>query len=586
MRTLSGTLLALASTAIPAWADVAYHIDIDQPDHHLAQVSVTFPTAQAGSFKVQMPNWRTGRYTLLPMADGVRKFEAVDDHGNPLAWQKTARATWSVELDTPSEVTVRYQVHATELGDRSRHIDDTHAYLDASGVFMYSPTFRDEPLSVALDVPKGWRSVSGMDSKGEHHFVAPNYDVLVDSPIETGIHQDFAFTVDGREYELVIWGEGNYDTELMVADLKALVAAGGAYYHHDYPYERYVFMVHATTGVRGATEHLNSTVIQRPRWTFAKREEYLSFISTASHELVHTWNVKAYRPQGLVPYGYQSENYTPLLWLAEGGTSYLQNIWLVQAGVMSVDEYLKDMAKRLVRHQATPGREQQSVAEASFDNWIARSGDYGTNHSVSIYSEGFLANWALDFWLRDGDSGIDDLHRALYQEHRLPGAYDNAKLKALLTRLGNRDVSEFWAGHIDGAMALDVDGLLAQAGLVLKQDDEQKLDLGLSHDNDGKLTRVRRDGAAWQAGLTPGDQLVALDGQRFDAKLWSQTLAQHQAGQTIKVTVFRRDRLMERELVLGSQPKGKAKIVPLDAVTPEQKARFKAWLGVDWPFAG
>ncbi|HBF45198.1 MAG TPA: hypothetical protein DDW91_01290, partial [Shewanella frigidimarina] len=54
-------------------------------------------------------------------------------------------------------------------------------------------------------------------------------------------------------------------------------------------------------------------------------EDYLRFISTASHEFIHTWNVKAYRPQGLVPYDYQSENMTDLLWMAEGSTSYFQN---------------------------------------------------------------------------------------------------------------------------------------------------------------------------------------------------------------------------------------------------------------------
>ncbi|MBY5992765.1 M61 family metallopeptidase [Ferrimonas balearica] len=585
MKILPGTLWAAALLATPAWGDVAYRIHIDNPDHHSAQVQAQFPSRAAGTLEVKLPNWRTGRYQLLPLADGIRGFEALGSDGQPLAWQKTARATWAIALPKATEVTVRYQVHANELKDRSRHIDDTHAYLDASGVFMYSPQFRQEPVSVELEVPSGWRSVSGMDGDGAHRFVAPDYDVLVDSPIETGIHQDFAFEVDGRQYELVIWGEGNYDTELMVNDLKALVAAGGAYFGSDYPYERYVFMVHATTGVRGATEHLNSTVIQRPRWSFAKREDYLSFIATASHELVHTWNVKAYRPQGLVPYNYQSDNYTPLLWLAEGGTSYLQNLWLVRAGVMTVEEYLKDLAKRLVRHGQTPGRELQSVAEASFDNWIARGGDYGTNHSVSIYSEGFLANWALDFWLRDGDSGIEQLHRALYRDHRLPGAYNDDQLKRLVSTLGGRSAEPFWQSHIDGPLQLDSQALLAQAGLTLTLDEQRKLDLGLTTDGEGgAITRVRRDGPAWQAGLTAGDQLVAIDGQRWDPKAWEQTLARYQAGQSVTVTVFRRDRLMTRTLELAEQPKGPAKIQPLESVTGAQKARFEAWLGVDWPY--
>ena len=92
------------------------------------------------------------------------------------------------------------------------------------------------------------------------------WDVLVDSPIETGINKHFAFEQDGRDYEVVFWGEGNYDTEQTVADLEKLVATGDSIWS-SYPYERYVFMIHATSGAGGATEHKNSTIIQRPRYS-------------------------------------------------------------------------------------------------------------------------------------------------------------------------------------------------------------------------------------------------------------------------------------------------------------------------------
>lgn len=98
-------------------------------------------------------------------------------------------------------------------------------------------------------------------------------------------------------------------------------------------------MVHATSGAGGATEHLNSTVIQLPRFSFRERKDYLRFISTASHEFIHTWNVKAYRPAGLVPYDYQHENMTELLWIAEGSTSYFQGQLLLRAGVMTPKEF-------------------------------------------------------------------------------------------------------------------------------------------------------------------------------------------------------------------------------------------------------
>ena len=141
--------------------------------------------------------------------------------------KKINASTWRVHLNDPTSVKIDYQVYANELGKRARHIDDSHAFIDASGFFMFSESFRQEPVTVNLDVPKAWRSVSGMDNAGsKNSFKAADYDVLVDSPIETGINKLHKFEVDGRDYELVIWGEGNYDVDLMLTDLKKLVKTG------------------------------------------------------------------------------------------------------------------------------------------------------------------------------------------------------------------------------------------------------------------------------------------------------------------------------------------------------------------------
>lgn len=72
-------LSALGSTTV--LADVDYKIDLSQPEHHLAQVSVTFPEANAGELTVNLPVWRTGKYQVLPLSDGVRLFTAKDSQG-------------------------------------------------------------------------------------------------------------------------------------------------------------------------------------------------------------------------------------------------------------------------------------------------------------------------------------------------------------------------------------------------------------------------------------------------------------------------------------------------------------------------
>ncbi|GGQ22106.1 M61 family metallopeptidase [Shewanella litoralis] len=587
----TSVLLSMCFTT-SALADVDYYIDINQPAHHLAQVSVSFPKTESTQLTVNLPVWRTGRYQVLPVADGVRLFEATDSKGKVLPWQRTASGEWTISLTQPTAVKVTYQLHANELADRLRHIDESHAYLDASGVLMYSPEFRQEPVTVDMKVPKGWKSFSGMEKgRGSHSFKAANYDVLADSPIETGINQDFSFEADGREYEVVFWGEGNYDTEQILTDLRKISGQASMIWD-DYPFERYVYMVHATSGARGATEHLNSTVIQLPRFNFREREDYLRFISTASHEFIHTWNVKSYRPQGLVPYDYQSENMSDLLWVAEGSTSYFQNQLLLRAGVITAKEFFDDLSLRIVLNEHNPGRDTQSVAEASLGQWSSTWGDYAINHSVNIYSEGYLASMALDFSvIQDSElaHSYRDVHKALYQDFKIPMGYNVADVQNILTTLTGKDYQPWWQKFVNQPFSLEFDTLLAQAGLVTTYGDKPKTQvdtgIGLSGlHGDLVLATVAKNSPAWKAGLTAGDELLAVNDLKVTADAFAKRFDDFKPGDKVKLTVFSNDRLKEVSMVLGEQPKGELSIQALESVTTEQKAFFKAWLGIDWPF--
>ncbi|WP_065188026.1 M61 family metallopeptidase [Shewanella woodyi] len=576
--------------SLSAQAEVQYRIDLNQSQHHLAQVEVSFPQSSAEQLEVQLPVWRTGKYQVLPLADGVRFFTAKDNKGNVLPVTRTASGEWQVALSQPTSVSISYQLYLNKLGQRVGHIDASHAFLDASGTFVYSPEFRYEPIEVEMSVPSNWQSHSGMDSGEEAHtFVADNYDVLVDSPIETGVNQLRRFSADGRDYELVIWGEGNYDIEKMVTDLTKLSGEADAIWD-GYPFERYVYMVHATSGASGATEHLNSTIIQRPRFSYREREDYLGFIKTASHEFIHTWNVKAYRPQGLVPYDYQYENISELLWIAEGSTSYFQSQLLLRAGVITAKEFLDDLAKRIARSEVTPGREVQSVAEASANQWASSRGDYAINHSTNIYSEGFLVSLALDFSLLDEtdlEHSYRDVHKALYRDHKIPLGYDVEDVQNTLKELTDEDYSTWWQRHVNAPLTLDFPDLLSQAGLKIGYGEDSKAVAysGMTVEGSSlKLKQVLRDGPAWNAGIVLGDEIVAINGLKVTASGFESRIKDFKPGAEVKVTLFSDDKLKSVVMTLGEKQSGKLTLESVKKPSRSQKAFFKAWSGIDWPF--
>lgn len=583
--------LSLALASFTSVAQVDYTLTLLQPEHHLAEIKAEF-TAKSGQsyLDLKLPSWRTGRYVELNLANGVRDLQVLSADGKTLPVEKIEKSTWRVQLNGATNVHAQYQVYANELGLRSRHIDDTHAFIDASGFFMFHDAERNDPVTVSLNVPEQWNSVSGLTSLGPHTFTAANYDVLIDSPIETGINQHHQFTVADQQYELVIWGESNLDVKKAIEDLTKLVKTYQTIWP-SVPYQRYVFMVHATTDAKGATEHINSTIIQRKRFSFASRDDYLDFIATAAHEFIHTWNVKAYRPEGLVPYNYISPNYSDLLWVSEGSTSYFEHQLLLRAGIMTTKEFYKDLAKRIERHLNTPGRNVQSVAQSSFDQWIAQGGDHGLNYSVNIYSEGFLASWLLDFSILNDTKlkrSYRDLHAKLYERHALPKAFNNNDMMAIAKELTGKDYQAFWQANVFSPMHIDFPNLLEQVGLRIEREtgNTAAVDTGFVVKNQGGLdtiSHVRKESSAWNAGLTTDDVLVALNGLKLMAGELNDRLKPFKVGDTVELSFFRRDRLMTKTLVLGDKDSKGLKVEQVAKPTRAQKAMYKAWLGIDYP---
>lgn len=583
--------VSLFCSQIQAQTEVSYHIDLLSAEHQLAQITVQLPLITEPELTINLPVWRTGKYQVLPLADSIRMLSAVDQQGESLVINRVNSGEWQVVLPSPTAVTLHYQLHAADLGKRVTHIDNSHAFLDASGSLLYSPRFRDSSIMVELNVKEGWQSYSGMKTgKKPHTFIAPNYDVLVDSPIETGINQYRSFEVDGVDYELVIWGEGNYNIDKIVGDLTRLAEQANVIWS-DTPFKRYLYMLHATSGAKGATEHLNSTIIQRPRFSFRERQGYLGFIKTASHEFIHTWNVKSYRPQGLVPYDYQQENISELLWVAEGSTSYFQSQLLLRAGVITYQEFFEDLAKRIAKNRVTPGREIQSVAQASLNKWVAQGGDYGNNNSSNIYSEGFLTSWALDFSLLEQSEleySYRDVHQRLYQQFRLPKGYSVDDFKNILQTLTGQSYQDWWDEYVNSPITLPFETLLQKAGLKLDYGAKDRLVAytGFTFaDNSLVVMQVRRGSPAYVAGFISGDELVAINGFKVTPSGFNSRINDFNVGDSIELTLFSNDKLIKKEMILAEQHSGKLSIKPVADVTEKQKAFFTAWLGIDWPFA-
>ena len=391
---------------------VRYVLSMPEPATHLLHVRVEVEGAPGPATYFVMPAWTPGSYKIRDYAKNVQDFSA-----GPHAWRKIDKSRWRVEAG--GTVAVEYDVWAFELSVQSSHLDADHAFVNGASVFCSADGLKDAPVSLEIRAPRGWRVATGLDPAGKG-YAAPGYDVLVDSPIEIGTFEQRTFRVKGVPHHLVLHGPGNHDPKRLVEDLKKIVETEVRILRH-IPYRRYVFFLHNSTERGGGLEHLNSTALQYPPYSYRPREKYENFLELAAHEFFHLWNVKRIRPEQLGPFDYEKEVYTGLLWVMEGITSYYDTLVVCRAKLFSAERYFKKTAERIQKYEDKPGRKRQSLSSSSFDTWIKlyQPNENAPNCQMSYYEKGELVGMCLDLEIRHrtrGRRSLDDVLRLLYAE--------------------------------------------------------------------------------------------------------------------------------------------------------------------------
>jgi predicted metalloprotease with PDZ domain len=204
----------------------------------------------------------------------------------------------------------------------------------------------DAGWRVATSLPEGRGRAGGRRAYGFGLYRAPDYDALIDHPVEMGRFSLAEFDACGVPHAVAITGRHDCDLGRLVEDLKPICEAQIRLFGEPAPMDRYVFLVMAVGDGYGGLEHRASTALLCSRADLphvgldAPSEGYRQFLGLCSHEYFHTWNVKRIKPAAFVPYDLSRENYTRLLWAFEGFTSYYDDLMLVRSGRISVADYL------------------------------------------------------------------------------------------------------------------------------------------------------------------------------------------------------------------------------------------------------
>jgi predicted metalloprotease with PDZ domain len=591
-------------------ARVEYTLSMKFPHSHYFDAQIIVKDVLRETQHFVMPVWTPGSYLVREFERNVSEFFAYGDGGkNILPSTKVSKNTWRVETKGSKAVTARYRVYAYEYTVDTSYLDADHAIINPASVLMYPEGYENEEMVLRLVPPTSWKKASTAlerygGGKGKFAFFAPNYDILVDSPIEVGNHETYFFDVNGKRHEVALFGAAGattIDKKRFVSDLKKIVQASAPVYG-ELPYDKYVFIIDLTGGQPGGgLEHLNSTHCITSRFVFEPKQVYNRMLGLFSHEFFHLWNVKRMRPVNLGPFDYTKENYTRSLWVAEGITSYYDDLILRRGGIYTVPEYLDALVEQFNRFLATPGRKVQSAEESSFDTWVKfyRPNENSVNMGISYYVKGAILGWMLDMEIRranDSKRTLDDVMRRVYIEtyKQRDRGYTEQEFQEACESVAGKSLRDIFENHVRGTSEIDFNYYLDFAGLKLepkskdsnkKKDEEKKGFLGLKLKTEGGrvlVDTVLSDTPASLDGIYVGDEIIAADGTRVDEKTLSFYIETRKPNTQVLLTLSRDSRIRETKVKLSEKPTFVYRIQKREKATSEQKRLFKKWLGEEW----
>src|SRR5579863_1601499 len=190
---------------------VRYNVRFPDPQTHYVSVEACLPAGDRSEVEVFMPVWTPGSYLVREYARNVEAISVSDPAGKPLPFSKSSKNRWRVDTGGAPEFRFAYRVYCREMSVRTNWVEDSFALLNGAPTFVTLLDCLDRPHELRLELPPEWKTaITGLPeaaSGHRHHYLAEDYDTLVDSPILCGNPAVHTFEVDGIPHFLANEGE-------------------------------------------------------------------------------------------------------------------------------------------------------------------------------------------------------------------------------------------------------------------------------------------------------------------------------------------------------------------------------------------
>ena len=551
---------------IPPARDIAYpgtiQLTVDATDvtRAIFRVHEHVPVAHAGDFVLLYPKWLPGTHSPSGQINKVAGFRATAN-GRELPWVRDTLDVYAFHVAVPQGVTavdVDFQYVSPTAQNQGRVVatpDLSSIEWIANSMYPAGYYVRDIPVQASVIVPPGWKVATALRPSGQEgnrvEYPVTSYEILMDSPAIAGAHYrriplspDVTLDVIAdNDQELAAKPDQIAAHERLVQ--QAVKLFGAQHYDH------YDFLLTISDYLGGeGLEHHRSSEDGVKRGYFTDWENQLRDRNLLPHEYTHSWDGKYRRGADLWTPDYRTPMQDTLLWVYEGQTQFWGYVLGARSGMLSKQDTLDAIAATAAAYgPGTPGRTWRPLEDTTNDPIIAQRSPQpwrSWQRSEDYYSEGQLIWTDVDRIIRQQSGGkrsIDDFARAFFGVRDRDYGELTYTFDDIVNTL-NRVQPYDWRGYLqrkvfDVAARPPLEGITEGGYRLIFTDEPTKWiknaekqgksnDLtysgGFTVGNDGRIGSVLWGSPAFNAGLTIGTELIAVNGRKFDGDALKQAI--------------------------------------------------------------
>ena len=550
--------------------DVGVHLDLIQVKDDKVKVTITAPTIQETEIVYHLPKIIPGTYSEDDYGKMIEEVKAFDKDGNPLTVTTLDKNSWSIK-DAQKLKTLTYFVNDTYDTEKSMRfgegifspagtniLADKNFMINQHGFIGYFEGKKDLPYLVKISHPEGLFGATSLTdsdpSSTEDLFLANRYSELVDNPIMYAKPDYTTFTVDGMEILFSIYSpSGKHNAAALSPDIERMIRAQKKFLGPINNNKKYSILLYLSnvTGADakgfGALEHNTSTTVVLPEM-MGKEMLGKQLIDVVSHEFFHIVTPLGVHSNEIHYFDFNAPKMSQHLWMYEGITEYFANLFQVNQGLISEDDFYGRMRSKI--KNAKQFKDNMSFTEMSQNVLKAPYKDQYTN----VYEKGALIGMCLDIIIREksnGERGVLDLMQKLTNEFGPSRPFEDSALFDRVVALTYPEVGDFLRTHVSGTTPIDYDVYFAKMGVgkgkVKKKDNPFFLKYTPCITANAEKQITVREGVELSEfmksmGLKANDVIVAINEKAFsmdDIASLMDTVQQWNENESVTLTIKR-----------------------------------------------